>query len=71
MPDAPDTTGRLTADQAAEVARRHGLTLSDAAAIHALADNEADADRIAARFSPDNTPEALADAVYRAQGRTV
>jgi hypothetical protein len=51
----------LTADAAADVARRHGLTLQDAAALRALADDEQSADKIAARFAPptdDDTTEA-------------
>jgi len=58
----------LTADQAAEIAQRHGLTLNDAASLRALADNEADADRIAARFAPEPTATDLAEAVHHRMG---
>lgn len=46
----------LTADQAAEVARRHGLTLNDAAALMTLADDETSADRLAASFTTPAEP---------------
>jgi hypothetical protein len=52
----------LTADQAATVARRHGLSLADAASLRALADDEETADRIAARFAP-TTKDDPGDAV--------
>jgi hypothetical protein len=41
----------LTPEQAAEVAARHGLGIADAASLRSLADDEATADRIAARFA--------------------
>jgi len=41
----------LTPDQAANVARRHGLSLMDAAGLLSLADTETEADRIAASFA--------------------
>ena len=53
----------LTADQAAEIAARHGLTLGDAASLRALADDPDEADRIAARFAVEPSPEDLAKAV--------
>jgi len=43
----------LTADQAATVALRHGLSLNDAAALLNLADDEPTADKLAARFALD------------------
>lgn len=45
----------LTAAEAADIARKHGLTLQDAAGLLALADTADEADTIAARFA---TPEA-------------
>lgn len=63
-----DGTVTLTADQAAEVARRHGLTLSDAQALMLLADDEAHAETLAARFAPESEPdepEALSDVARR------
>ena len=53
---------------AATVARRHGLTLGDAAALSRLADTEDDADELAAQFAEpatpaDPTPAQLADQV--------
>lgn len=53
----------LTAEQAAEIALRHGLDIDAAVSLRALADDEATADKIAARFAPNNTPAALAEAV--------
>lgn len=41
----------LSADEAIEVARRHGLGMSDAVALVSLATDATDADRIAARFA--------------------
>lgn len=41
----------ITPDQAAEVARRHGLTLMDAAGLLNLAESTEDADRLAATFA--------------------
>jgi hypothetical protein len=60
----------LDSKTAAEVARRHGLSLGDAAALQRLADTADEADDLAAQFSPDNTPDALADAVQKRLGRT-
>ena len=40
----------LTADEAADVARRHGLGLHDAQALQLLADNPQDAASLAAKF---------------------
>ncbi len=44
----------LTAAQAATIAHRHGLSLQDAAALRALADDETSADKIARQFAPGN-----------------
>jgi hypothetical protein len=41
----------LSPDQAATIARRHNLTLQDAAGLLSLADDVDQADRIAARFA--------------------
>lgn len=42
----------LDSDTAAKVARRHGLTLGDAAALQRLADTPEEADELAAQFTP-------------------
>ena len=41
----------ITSTEAADIARRHGLTLQDAAGLASLADNAEEAEQIAARFS--------------------
>jgi hypothetical protein len=41
----------ITPEEAADIARRHGLTLNDAAGLLNLADDTEDADRIAKRFA--------------------
>lgn len=41
----------LTADEAAEIARNHGLGINDAVSLRALADDAVTAERIAARFA--------------------
>ncbi len=41
----------ITADQAATIARRHGLSLMDAAGLLTLADSADQADEIAAKFA--------------------
>lgn len=49
----------ITADQATAVAKRHGLSLSDAQALATLADGEAHADILAAQFAAqDSQPKA-------------
>lgn len=52
----------LTAEEAAETARKHGLTLTDASALRQLADTAEQADRLAARFAVPSGDD-LADAV--------
>lgn len=60
----------LDAKTAGKVAKAHGLTLGDAAALQRLADTEDEATELAAQFAPGQTPEALADAVIaRQRGR--
>lgn len=55
---------------AATVARRHGLTLGDAAALSRLADTEDDADELAAQFSAQADPNKVAAKVAeRRKGR--
>ena len=44
----------LTADAAAAIAKRHGLTLTDAAGLRVLADDEDQAETIAARFAAND-----------------
>lgn len=44
----------ITATEAAEIARRHGLSLQDAAGLASLANSTEEAEQLAARFS---TPE--------------
>jgi hypothetical protein len=53
----------LDASTAAAVARRHGLTLGDAAALQRLADTADEADALAAQFAD---PDAVTDAAYEA-----
>lgn len=53
----------LTAEQAADIARQHGLSLTDATALRLLADTAAQAHDIAARFTPAVTRETVADSV--------
>lgn len=48
---------RLTAHIAAEIAHRHGLTLSDALALRGLTTDPEEADELAAMFSADNAEE--------------
>jgi hypothetical protein len=43
----------LTAEQAAEIAHRHGLSLYDAASLRVLADDPDEAERIARRFATE------------------
>lgn len=45
----------IDASTAAEIARKNGLTLHDAAALQSLASTEQEADRIAARFRSPET----------------
>jgi hypothetical protein len=47
----------ITSKQAAEVARRHGLTLSDAAALARLADSPEEADELGALFGEEVPPD--------------
>lgn len=49
----------LTPSQAADIAKRHGLTLTDAAGLLGLADTAAEADTIAARFATGTTSESV------------
>ena len=41
----------LTPEEAADIARKHGLSMLDAAGLLSLADNAQHADQIAARFA--------------------
>lgn len=57
---------RLTLEQAVEITRRHGLTLSDAVAISQLADTEEEAERLASMFDDDggaSAADALAESI--------
>jgi hypothetical protein len=55
-PTEPQETGPvLTAEEAATIASAHGLSLQDAASLRVLADDPAEADRIAASFATDQT----------------
>lgn len=58
---------RITADQAAEIARRAGLSLSDAVALQQLADDPDTAERIARRFADESDGRDLARAVFGPQ----
>jgi hypothetical protein len=46
----------LTADEAADAAARHGLSIADAASLRQLADTPAEADALAARFATADDP---------------
>jgi hypothetical protein len=61
MPSGPtepkeNRLSRLTADQAADIAARHGLSLQDAAGLLNLADDADDAEHIASRFAAAGDP---------------
>lgn len=58
----------ITEDEAADIARRHGLGLADAVSLRDLASDVDHAEALAERFAPTQTPEQLADAVHRAKG---
>lgn len=49
----------ITADKAAEIARRHGLNLADAQALSVLADDEGHAETLAGQFAPAPPSEKL------------
>lgn len=58
----------LDTTTAAEVAREHGLTLSDAQALAVLADTRDEATDLAARFAPPSNssePDDMANEVIR------
>lgn len=57
----------LTPDQAAAVARRHKLSLMDAAGLLSLADSPEEADRIAGRFA--GTDDSMRELAARLFGR--
>lgn len=50
-PPPPERSLMLTAAEASDIARRHGLTIADAASLRALADDKAEAESIAKKFS--------------------
>ena len=56
----------ISADEAADVAARHGLALADAQALAVLADDVGHADRLAAQFAPT---EAQMDTALRVAGK--
>jgi hypothetical protein len=61
----------LTPDEAADIARRHGLTVADAASLRALADDTDQADRIAAKFARDADPaKAFVHALFSGTDQT-
>jgi hypothetical protein len=60
----PKEPNVLTADDAADIAARHGLKIGDAAALRTLADDPDTAERIAAKFAPPPDPDALGAAVW-------
>lgn len=60
----------LTADEAVEIVKRHGLELRDATALRSLADNPDEADKLAAKFSAQADPNKVAAQVTeRRKGR--
>jgi hypothetical protein len=52
----------ITPDEAADIAKRHGLGLQDAAGLLTLATDAKDADRIAARFAEAEKADPIAEA---------
>jgi hypothetical protein len=59
----------ISEDDAADIAKRHGLTLADAVSLRDLASDTDHAEDLAQRFSVSATPEKLAEAVDRKLGR--
>ena len=60
----------LTADEAVEIVKRHGLELRDATALRSLADDPDTADQLAAKFSAQADPDKVAAQVTeRRKGR--
>lgn len=56
----------ITSKEAAEVARKHGLSLTDASALSRLADSTEEADELAAMFADKgDDPRKLAESVPR------
>lgn len=61
----------ITVNEAAEIARRAGLSLPDAQALSVLADDVEHAKQLAAQFAPetvepdDLAPDVLADQVFQ------
>lgn len=60
----------ITPTEAADIARKHGLTLSDAAGLAALANTLDEAETIAARFATPEVDTATRDLTRRLFGRT-
>jgi hypothetical protein len=58
---------RISPDEAADIAARHGLSLQDAAGLLSLADDAADAERIAARFAAADPERAVVQALFSPQ----
>lgn len=54
----------ISSQDAAAVARRHGLGLGDAAALQRLADTPDEAEDLAAQFAPDPDPRDMASKVH-------
>lgn len=52
----------ITVDTAADIARRYGLSLTDAQALAVLADDERHAERLARKFSTPTRPQREATA---------
>jgi len=48
---------------AARIAKAHGLTLSDARALAAMAESEEDATELAAQFAPEDNYDAIASRI--------
>jgi hypothetical protein len=55
----------ITATDAVEIARRHGLSLVDASALHRLADNRAEAEEIAREYAPEPDRDLTLKAIPR------
>jgi hypothetical protein len=50
----------IAAEEAADIARRHGLRLADAVSLRVLCDTADEAERVAARFAGTHDPEGAA-----------
>lgn len=57
----------LTADEASDIARRHGLSIADAVSLRALADDVSEAETVAAKFAKSDE-QRFASALFAKSG---